>query len=126
GVVLSPHRMHDVRAFGSTLRTFRTGRTVGAYAMNDVADAEIIELMIGRSLGAAFPAKPVRPDAEAAAARPVLSCRNLATAADGDISFSLRAGEVLGLAGLDGMGQRELFLALFGVVKPIAGEIRIG
>jgi ribose transport system ATP-binding protein len=94
--------------------------------MNNVADADIIELMIGRSLGAAFPVKPVRLDAKTMAASPILSCRNLATGAGGDISFSLRAGEVLGLAGLDGMGQRELFLALFGVVKPVAGEIHIG
>lgn len=122
-VVLISHRMQEVRAFCSALTIFRNGRTVGAYAMNDVADAEIIELMIGRSLGAAFPAKPVRADATAAV--PVLSCRNLVTAGGSDISFSLRAGEVLGLAGLDGMGQRDLFLALFGVTKRLAGEIRI-
>ena len=125
-VVLISHRMHEVRAFCSALTIFRNGRTVGAYAMNDLADADIIELMIGRSLGAAFPAKlqfapmpkPWRPTR-------VLSCRNLATTAGGDVSFSLRAGEVLGLAGLDGMGQRDLFLALFGVTRTIAGGIRV-
>ena len=125
-VVLISHRMQEVRAFCSALTIFRNGRTIGAYAMDDVADAEIIELMIGRSLGAAFPDRPVLAAAEAAAAAPVLSCSNRATTSGGDISFSLRAGEVLGLAGLDGMGQRELFMALFGVVKPVAGEIRIG
>jgi ribose transport system ATP-binding protein len=125
-VVLISHRMHEVRAFCSALTIFRNGRTVGAYPMNDVADADIIELMIGRSLGAAFPARPVPVDVDATAPAPVLSCRSLATADGGDISFSLRAGEVLGLAGLDGMGQRDLFLALFGVAKLVAGEIRIG
>ena len=124
-VVLISHRMHEVRAFCSALTIFRNGRTVGAYAMNDLADADIIELMIGRSLGAAFPAKPVRTGTNATATPPALSCRNLATTAGGDVSFSLRAGEVLGLAGLDGMGQRDLFLALFGVTKPVAGETRI-
>jgi ribose transport system ATP-binding protein len=125
-VVLISHRMHEVRAFCSSLTILRNGRAVGAYAMTEVADAEIIELMIGRSLGAAFPAKPVRTDTNATVAPPVLSCRNLATAEGGDISFSLRGGEVLGLAGLDGMGQRELFLALFGVLKPVVGHIWIG
>jgi ribose transport system ATP-binding protein len=124
-VVLISHRMQEVRAFCSVLTIFRNGRTVGAHAMNDVADAEIIELMIGRSLGAAFPAKPVRADGEAVAPDSVLSCRNLATAGGGDISFSLCAGEVLGFAGLDGMGQRDLFLALFGVTRTIAGGIRV-
>ena len=104
-VVLISHRMQEVRAFCSVLTIFRNGRTVGAHAMNDVADAEIIELMIGRSLGAAFPAKPVRADAEAVAPDSVLSCRNLATAGGGDISFSLCAGEVLGLAAWTAWGS---------------------
>src|ERR1700722_9416587 len=125
-VVLISHRMQEVRAFCSALTIFRNGRAVGAYAMDDVGDAKIIELMIGRSLGAAFPAKPVRIDVETATSAPVLSCRNLATSVGADVSLSLRPGEVLGLAGLDGMGQRDLFLALFGVIQPVAGQIQIG
>ena len=80
-VVLISHRMQEVRAFCSALTIFRNGRTVGAYAMNDVADAQIIELMIGRSLGAAFPPKRDRAEVEATAAAPVLSCQNVATVA---------------------------------------------
>ena len=80
-VVLISHRMQEVRAFCSALTIFRNGRTVGAYEMKDVADPEIIELMIGRSLGAAFPTKPARSGAISAVIPPVLSCRNLATAA---------------------------------------------
>ena len=125
-IVLISHRMQEVRAFCSVMTIFRNGRTVGAYAMDDLADSQIIELMIGRSLGAAFPPKPDRVDANPTAAAPVLSCQNVATARGSDISFSLRPGEVLGLAGLDGMGQRELFLALFGVLQPAAGEIQVG
>ena len=124
-IVLISHRMQEVRAFCSAMTIFRNGRTVGAYAMDDLADAQIIELMIGRSLGAAFPPKRDRAEVEAAAA-PVLTCQNVATSRGSDISFSLRPGEVLGLGGLDGMGQRELFLALFGVLQPTAGEIRVG
>lgn len=125
-VVLISHRMQEVREFCSALTIFRNGRTVGAYAMTDLADAEIIELMIGRSLGAAFPPKPHRVQAASPAASSVLLCKGLATAGGiSDVSFSLRAGDVLGLAGLDGMGQRELFMALFGVIQTTAGEIRI-
>ena len=125
-IVLISHRMQEVRAFCSAMTIFRNGRTVGAYAMDDLADAQIIELMIGRSLGAAFPPKRDRAEVEAAAAAPVLTCQNVATSRGSDISFSLRPGDVLGLGGLDGMGQRELFLALFGVLQPTAGEIRVG
>jgi ribose transport system ATP-binding protein len=123
-VLLISHRMQEVREFCSELTIFRNGRTVGAYAMADLSDGEIIELMIGRSLGGAFPAKPVQRTASAAQP-PVLSCRNLATVHGGEVSFSLRRGEVRGLAGLDGMGQRELFMTLFGVNRLSTGEIRV-
>jgi ribose transport system ATP-binding protein len=124
-VLLISHRMQEVREFCSALTIFRNGRTVGAYAMTDLADTEIIELMIGRSLGAAFPPKRDRVESVGTAAPPVLSCQKLAPVPGSDISFSLRPGEVLGLAGLDGMGQRELFMALFGAIQITAGEIRI-
>ncbi len=124
-VVLISHRMQEVREFCSALTIFRNGRTVGAYAVAELADAEIIQLMIGRSLGAAFPAKRTRASESDVPAHPsALSSQGLATAGGlSDVSFSLRPGEVLGLAGLDGMGQRELFMALFGMVPPTAGEI---
>jgi ribose transport system ATP-binding protein len=123
-ILLISHRMQEVREFCSALTIFRNGRAVGAYAMADLSDGEIIELMIGRSLSGAFPAKPDRHRAAASPA-PVLSCENLATVHGGEVSFSLRPGEVLGLAGLDGMGQRELFMTLFGVSRFTAGEIRV-
>ena len=123
-ILLISHRMQEVREFCSALTIFRNGRTVGAYAMADLSDGEIIELMIGRSLSGAFPAKPDRHRAAASPA-PVLSCENLATVHGSEVSFSLRPGEVLGLAGLDGMGQRELFMTLFGVSRFTAGEIRV-
>ncbi len=125
-VVLISHRMQEVREFCSALTIFRNGRTVGAYAMTDLADAEIIELMIGRSLGAAFPPKPHHAQVSSPPVPSVLSSKGLATAGGiSDVSFSLRAGEVLGIAGLNGMGQRDLFMALFGVIQTTAGEIRI-
>jgi ribose transport system ATP-binding protein len=123
-ILLISHRMQEVREFCSALTIFRNGRTVGAYAMADLSDSEIIELMIGRSLGGAFP--PKRDQRAARSAPAVLSCRNLPTMHGGEVSFSLQRGEVLGLAGLDGMGQRELFLTLFGVNRLAAGEIRLG
>ena len=68
-VVLISHRMQEVREFCSALTIFRNGRTVGAYAMAELTDAEIIDLMIGRSIGAAFPPKPQRIGTDARARR---------------------------------------------------------
>ena len=122
-VVLISHRMQEVREFCSALTIFRNGRTVGAYAMTEVADAEIIELMIGRSLGPPFRrggTSAIRSPRVASVLRPDGCHRRRIS----DVSFSLRPGEVLGLAGLNGMGQRDLFMALFGVTTT-AGEIRV-
>lgn len=125
-VVLISHRMQEVRDFCSALSIFRNGRKVGAYSINDLADAEIIELMIGRSLGAAFPPKPRREIDAETPQPPALSARALsAPAGISDVSFSLKSGEVLGVAGLDGMGQRELFMALFGVIPATTGEVQM-
>jgi ribose transport system ATP-binding protein len=125
-VVLISHRMPEVREFCSALTIFRNGRTVGAYAMAELTDAEIIQLMIGRSIGAAFPPKQSRMPDGGPDAYPALSSRGLTTATGvSDVSFSIHPGQVLGLAGLDGMGQRELFMALFGVVQTTAGEIEV-
>ena len=122
--VFISHRMQEVRRFCDRLTVLRNGRNVGSFSAAEITEEEIIALVIGRSLAATFPEKPPRP---AAARRPaVLSAERLA--ADErlrGVSFDLRPGDVLGIAGLEGMGQRELFLALFGVIAPAAGVIRV-
>src|SRR6185437_2327016 len=70
-----------------------------------------------------FPAKPPAPSADRP---PVLEARNLTWAPRlRDISFSARSGEIVGFGGLDGQGQRELLLALFGVLRGVAGDVLI-
>src|SRR5262249_44117345 len=73
----------------------------------------------GRSLTATF---PVRPALDRAIA-PVIEVRSLASRNLEDVSFELRPGEVLGVAGLQGMGQVDLFLSLFGDATPRAGRV---
>jgi ribose transport system ATP-binding protein len=94
------------------------------------SDNEVVEMMIGRKYQHAFPAKPAaKPADQPADARstvPVLACRDLAWSDTlRGISLSLQPGEILGLGGLDGQGQRELLLALFGVLRGCAGKIEI-
>ena len=122
--VFISHRMQEVRRFCDRLTVLRNGRNVGSFPVAEITEEKIISLVIGRSLAATFPKKPPRP---AVARMPaVLSAERLA--ADErlkGVSFDLRPGDVLGIAGLEGMGQRELFLALFGVIAPAAGVIRV-
>lgn len=124
-IVFISHRMQEVREFCSSLSVLRNGKCVGTAAIDALADEEIIEMMIGRSIEAVFPPKRAARPAEEEG-RPVLSARGLRVGkAVDDVSLDLPAGGILGVGGLQGMGQRELFLGLFGAVKTDAGVIAV-
>jgi ribose transport system ATP-binding protein len=121
-LVFISHRLREVRRFCDTLTVLRNGRGIATAPVDQVDDDEVIRMIVGRSLVQAFPAKPTRQRLGAE----VLGARDLAT--DGKLAgaaFSLRQGEVLGVAGLEGMGQLDLFLACFGMADGIKGEIRV-
>ena len=122
-LVYISHRMHEIAELADECTVFCNGRNVATYAAGTKTDNEIVELMIGREYNAAFPTRIPRMASRAA---PLLEVRHLCwTDRLNDISLQLRAGEVIGLGGLDGQGQRELLLALFGVLKGTAGEVLI-
>jgi len=117
------HRMHEIAELADECTVFRNGRNVASYDAGTRSDNEVVEMMIGREYHNVFPAKPAR---SASAETPVLECRNLGwTDRLRDISFSIGKGEVVGLGGLDGQGQRELLLALFGVLRATTGAVLI-
>jgi ribose transport system ATP-binding protein len=117
------HRMHEIAELADVCTVFRNGSNVATYEAGTKSDNEVVELMIGREYTNVFP-----PKAPVAASDnpPVIECRRLSWADQlKDISFSVRAGEVVGLGGLDGQGQRDLLLALFGVLRGVGGEVLI-
>ena len=122
-LVYISHRMHEITELADECTVFCNGRSVASYAAGTKTDNEVVELMIGREYSAVFPARHPRPASDAA---PRLELRYLGWAGRlDDISLRLHAGEVIGLGGLDGQGQRELLLALFGVLRGTTGEVLI-
>jgi ribose transport system ATP-binding protein len=124
------HRMHEVKALADECTVYRNGRHVMSFEAGTRSDNEVVEMMIGRKYQHAFPGKPAEKSADKPghrlATEPVLTCRDLAwNDTLRGVSFSLKPGEILGLGGLDGQGQRELLLALFGVLRGCAGKIEI-
>jgi ribose transport system ATP-binding protein len=117
------HRMHEIAELADTCTVFRNGRNVATYEGGTKTDEQVVELMIGREYHNVFPPKPpAKPEAQA----PVLETRNLTWAPRlNGVSLSVRAGEIVGLGGLDGQGQRELLLALFGVLRGTTGDIAV-
>jgi ribose transport system ATP-binding protein len=117
------HRMHEIAEIADECTVFRNGSNVATYKAGTKSDNEVVEMMIGREYSHVFPPKPAPVAGDKP---PVLEVRNLSWAQRlNDISLMARAGEVVGLGGLDGQGQRELLLALFGVLKGISGEILV-
>ncbi len=117
------HRMHEIAELADECTIFRNGRNVATYLAGEKSDEEVVELMIGREYRHVFPPKP---EPKTNAAPPLVELRNLSwTQRLRNVSLAAAAGEIVGLGGLDGQGQRELLLAMFGVLSGVSGEIRI-
>ncbi|WP_040678417.1 sugar ABC transporter ATP-binding protein [Rhizobium mesoamericanum] len=121
-LVYISHRMHEIAELADECTVFRNGRSIESYKAGTKTDQQVIELMIGREYKSVFPDKP---GVEISTA-PALSCRGLCWEDRlADIEFDARPGEIVGVGGLDGQGQRELLLALFGVLRDVRGDVRI-
>ena len=118
-VVFITHKLPEVMQVCDRVVVLRAGRVSGAARVGDVTKARLAEMMVGRDTTAARPARV----ASAGAARLVVE--NLTGPGLGPISFTLRAGEVLGVAGVDGNGQIELVETLAGMRAATGGTIRL-
>ncbi|MSP82478.1 MAG: sugar ABC transporter ATP-binding protein [Alphaproteobacteria bacterium] len=123
-IVFITHRMREVRLYCDRLSVLRNGAHVGTYGTAEIDDDAVIQLVIGRSIASTFP--PKGPDRRGTAAAPALAGKGLGGGGTlADVSFALWPGEILGVAGLQGMGQLDLFLGLFGVDPFLAGTVEI-
>ncbi|MDY0873642.1 sugar ABC transporter ATP-binding protein [Dongia rigui] len=117
------HRMQEIDELADDCSVFRNGRHVASYLQGSKSRNEVIEMMIGREYSHVFPPKPTDEKAGA----PALEVAGLNWDQRlNNISFQARPGEIVGLGGLDGQGQRELLLALFGVLRGVTGDIAVG
>ncbi|EPE94722.1 sugar ABC transporter ATP-binding protein [Rhizobium grahamii] len=122
-LVYISHRMHEIAELADDCTVFRNGRSIESYRAGTKTDQQVVELMIGREYKSVFPAKPGPQTKQA----PVLSCRGLSWGERlVDITFDASPGEIIGVGGLDGQGQRELLLAMFGVLRDVRGDLLIG
>ena len=135
-VLYISHRMPEISALADICSVFRNGKHIDTFPMASRTTEEIVPMMIGRELAKAYPAKIDTNGASVTRidsahhkpqAGPLLEIRNLtwSNVLHG-ISLRLAPGEIVGLGGLDGQGQSELLLALFGALRGIGGEVLIG
>jgi len=119
GVVYISHRLDELAQVADRITVLRDGQTVATRPMKDVDQAELIRLMVGREISTVFPKREVTPGAT------VLELQGLGCRASGisGVTLSVRAGEILGLAGLVGAGRTELARVLFGLTPADSGRI---
>jgi ribose transport system ATP-binding protein len=121
--VFISHRLQEVRAFCDTMTVLRNGKHIATGPVSSYDDDEVIRMIAGRSLLHAF---PPRADRARMFGPEVLGADRIATTGKlREASFSLRAGEIVGVAGLQGMGQLDLFLACFGMADLAGGALRV-
>jgi inositol transport system ATP-binding protein len=120
GIVYITHKMNELFEIADEVSVFRDGRYIGTRGSDEVTRDDIIRMMVGREITQMFP-KEVVPIGDV-----VLSVENLSL--EGwfhDVSFELRTGEILGVAGLVGSGRSNVAETLFGVSPATSGTIKI-
>jgi ABC-type sugar transport system ATPase subunit len=130
GVVYISHRLEEVFAIADRVTVLKDGIGQGTYAINELTPSDLVSKMVGREVDLLAP----RPDPPPSDGRVVLDVSMLNDSAHApglrprlrDIHFSIRAGEIVGLAGLIGAGRTELALALFGARHGMTGDVRVG
>jgi ribose transport system ATP-binding protein len=126
-VIYISHRLEELEEIADSVTVLRDGAYIGRRAMADTTRAELIQMMVGRPLGDLFP----REKAEHGEGAVRLSVEGLSLPAGPgrsalhDVGLTVRAGEIVGLAGLMGAGRTEVLETLYGVHRPSAGRIEL-
>lgn len=110
-IVYITHRIPEVMEIGNDLTVLRDGRVVGRGLVADFTADEVVELIVGRSLETTFPDKPAAPGDAAA---PALEVLELSGPGYDNVSFSVFPGQIIGLAGVEGNGQRRVLRGIAG------------
>ncbi len=123
-VLFISHRLPEVMELADTITVLKDGSKVGTVSRSEVDDQRVVRMMVGRDLQDIFP-----PKADSAAverAPTALEVGDLSAEGVRHASFTVCEGEVVGLAGLEGQGQHELMLALFGLHPRWGGSMKVG
>jgi len=119
GVIYITHRMSEIRRIGDRITVLRDGKRVATLGVMEADDERLLQLMTGRIISQIFPKIAYQAGA------PLLEVNHLTTADQSvrDVSLAVRAGEVVGLAGLVGCGKSEVGRACFGVERITSGRV---
>jgi ribose transport system ATP-binding protein len=118
-VIYITHRLAEVRQIAQRVTVLRDGRIRGGGPVAEIEDHELLSMIVGRTLGSAFP-----PKSENTSSEIVFSAKSLNGSGFHDISFEAERGQIVGVAGVEGNGQSQLMRALAGLL-PSEGAINL-
>lgn len=123
-IIFITHKLREVLAVTDNLTVMRKGEVTGRLVTKETNTHELSRLMVGREIDLQIPMAAYRPGDEVMSVTDlsVFSSRNLKAVKE--VSFSIRSGEIVGIAGVEGNGQTELIEAISGMSKIAGGEIR--
>jgi rhamnose transport system ATP-binding protein len=121
GMIYISHRLEELPAIADRVTVLRDGRTIETRQMSEVDRNELIRLMVGRELSAVFPKEEIAPG------EVVVELKDFGCSAAGlhGVNLQIRAGEIIGLAGLVGAGRTELARAIFGLDTADEGTLSL-
>lgn len=120
GIIYVSHRMPEIFALADRVTVLRDGAYIATKDIGEVTEASLVSMMVGRSIDQLFPKVATTPGAT------VLELKNVSYRhVVNNISLKLRAGEIVGIAGLIGSGRTETALTMFGITPATSGEILI-
>ncbi len=124
-VILITHKLREIMAITDTVSVMRRGEMVATRKTAETTVEELAELMVGRRVLLHVEKKPANPGEIFLSVRNLTVKDNRGVVMVDNVSFDVRAGEIVGIAGVAGNGQSELLEAITGIRKPVAGEIWI-
>ena len=117
-IIFISHRFEDMYRLASRVTVFRDSQYIGTYDVNGITNADLIKAMVGREINDLFPMPEVELGDE------MLRIEHLSrTGFFKDVSFNVRAGEIVGLTGLVGAGRTEVVEAVCGITRPDEGKV---
>src|SRR5512140_11011 len=124
-IIFITHKLKEVMAVADRITVLRAGRTVGTVTPSAVDPEKLATMMVGREVNLVVRKKPSKPGETALEVRNLFVLDERGHRTVNGVSFDVRKGEVLGVAGVQGNGQTELVYALTGLLPIEAGQIRL-
>ncbi|MDA8426277.1 MAG: ABC transporter ATP-binding protein [Treponema sp.] len=124
-LIFISHKLYEVMAISDRVTVLRDGKVIGTKLTREVTRDELVKMMVGREVKE-VEARPLTPGPVRLRIRGLSAMGDRGTEALKDIDLDIRSGEIVGLAGVSGNGQRELAECLAGMRRPLAGTISAG